>query len=133
MSQRYLIDTCVLVDAIGKGVHIPLKTKMGDVVFLSTIAIGEFKVGLDSTRRGRRECDALSDFLHLPNVVQITLTPVTTDLYAKVFRSLREKGRPIPVNDIWLAAQALEHGAVLVSRDKHFEAVANLQTMILGD
>jgi predicted nucleic acid-binding protein len=131
MNHRYLIDTCVLVDAIGKGANIPLKIEMGDIVFLSTVAIGEFKAGLDSTRRGRREYDALSDFLRLPNVVQITLTPATTDLYAKVFRSLREKGRPIPVNDIWLAAQALEHGAVLVSSDRHFEEVANLQTMIL--
>ena len=131
MSHRYLIDTCVLVDAIGKGVHIPLEIEMGDVVFLSTIAIGEFKAGLDNTRRGHRDSDALSDFLSLPNVVQITLTPATTDLYGKVFRSLREAGRPIPVNDIWLAAQALEHGAVLVSGDRHFEEVANLQTMIL--
>jgi miniconductance mechanosensitive channel len=67
------------------------------------------------------------------NVVEITLTSATTDLYAKVFRSLHAAGRPIPVNDIWLAAQALEHGAVLVSRDRHFEAVANLRTLIPDD
>ena len=71
--------------------------------------------------------------MSLSNVVEITLTSATTDLYAKVLRSLREAGRPIPTNDIWLAAQALEHGAVLVSRDRHFDAVANLRTMILED
>lgn len=133
MKRRYLIDTCILVDAIGKGAHIPLNVEKGDVVFLSTIAIGEFKVGLDSTRRGRRDRDALSDFLRLPNVVEITITSATTDLYAKVFRALRAAGTPIPVNDIWLAAQALEHGAVVVSTDRHFKAVANLRTLFPDD
>lgn len=133
MKRRYLIDTCILVDAIGKGAHIPLNVEKGDVVFLSTIAIGEFKVGLDSTRRGRRDRDALSDFLRLPNVVEITITSATTDLYAQVFRALRAAGTPIPVNDIWLAAQALEHGAVVVSTDRHFKAVANLRTLFPDD
>ena len=133
MKRRYLIDTCILVDAIGKGARIPLNVEKGDVVFLSTIAIGEFKVGLDSTRRGRRDRDALSDFLRLPNVVEITITSATTDLYAKVFRALRAAGTPIPVNDIWLAAQALEHGAVVVSTDRHFKAVANLRTLFPDD
>jgi len=133
MSRRYLIDTCVLIDVIGRRARIPLKVEKGDIVFLSTIAIGEFKVGLDSTRRGRRDRDVLSDFLRLPNVVQITITTATTDLYAKVFRSLRAAGTPIPVNDIWLAAQALEHGAVVVSSDRHFQSVANLRILFPDD
>jgi predicted nucleic acid-binding protein len=102
-------------------------------MFLSQIAIAETKTGLDDTRRGRRERAMLDEFLRLSNVVEITLTSATTDLYAKVFQSLHAAGRPIPVNDIWLAAQALEHGAVLVSRDRHFEAVANLRTLTPDD
>ena len=102
-------------------------------MFLSQVAIAETKTGFDDTHRGRRERAMLDEFLRLSNVVEITLTSATTDLYAKVFRSLHAAGRPIPVNDIWLAAQALEHGAVLVSRDRHFEAVANLRTLIPDD
>jgi tRNA(fMet)-specific endonuclease VapC len=104
-----------------------------DAEWFSQIAMAEIKVGFDDTWRGRREREALENFKRLPNVVEITLTSATTDLYAKVFRSLRAAGTPIPINDIWLAAQALEHGAVLVSHDQHFKAVANLQTMILED
>ncbi len=133
MSRRFLLDTNVIIDHIGGFRHIPEAASKSEAMLLSQITIGEFKAGLDNTRKGRRNQESFEAFLRLPNVVEITLTPATTDLYAKVFRSLREAGRPIPGNDIWLAAQALEHGAVLVSRDSHFEAVANLQTMILED
>ncbi len=130
MNRRYLLDTNVLVDAFKARLDIPTTIQRSEAVFVSEIVLGEFKAGLNNSASGRKQREALDAFLRLPNVVEITLTPATTDLYAKVFRSLREAGRPIPVNDIWLAAQALEHGAVLVSRDRHFEAVANLQTLI---
>ena len=130
MNRRYLLDTNVLVDAFKARLDIPTTIQRSEAVFVSEIVLGEFKAGLNNSASGRKQREALDAFLRLPNVVEITLTPATTDLYAKVFRSLREAGRPIPVNDIWLAAQALEHGAVLVSRDRHFEAVANLQPLI---
>ena len=133
MSRRYLLDTSFLVDALHDGMRLPAAIEKSETVYLSEIAVGEYKAGLDDTRRGRRNREALEAFLHLPNIVEVTITSATTDLYAKVFRSLHAAGRPIPVNDIWLAAQALEHGAVLVSRDRHFEAVANLRTLIPDD
>ena len=133
MSRLFLLDTNVIIEHISGIRRIPEIVSRAGAMFLSEVVIAEYKVGLDNTRKGRRDREGLDSFLHLSNVVQITLTPATTDLYAKVFRALREKGQPIPVNDIWLSAQALEHGAVLVSSDRHFEAVANLQTMILGN
>ena len=133
MKARFLLDSSIVIDHIGGFRRLPDKVSKSEAMLFSQIAMAEIKVGFDDTRRGRREREALENFKRLPNVVEITLTSATTDLYAKVFRSLRAAGTPIPINDIWLAAQALEHGAVLVSRDRHFEAVANLQTMILED
>ena len=133
MKRRFLLDTSFLVDSLQRGSLFPTDIEKSETIFVSQISIGEYKVGLDDTQRGRRNRAAILAFLRLPNIVEITLTSATTDLYAKVFRSLRAAGTPIPINDIWLAAQALEHGAVLVSRDQHFKAVANLQTMILED
>ncbi len=133
MSLRYLPDTSFRVDALRDGMRLPAAIEKSETVYLSEVAIGEFKAGLDDTRRGRRNREALEAFLRLPNVVDVTITSATTDLYAKVFRSLHAAGRPIPVNDIRLAAKALEHGAVLVSRSRHFEAVANLRTLTPDD
>ena len=133
MNRRYLIDSNVVIDHVCGVKRLPETVSKSETMFLSQIAIAETKTGFDDTRRGRRERAILEEFLRLSNVVEITLTSATTDLYAKVFRSLHAAGRPIPVNDIWLAAQALEHGAVLVSRDRHFEAVANLRTLTPDD
>jgi len=60
---------------------------------------------------------------------------VTCDLdvareYGRLIRRLREKGRPLPENDIWIAAQAMETGAELVTLDRHFERVAGLAVTI---
>ena len=130
MSRRYLLDSHAIIDHIGGFRRLPEVVAKSEAMLVSRVAIAETKAGLDDTRRGRRDREALERFLRLPNVVEITLTSATTDLYAKVFRSLRAAGTPIPVNDIWLAAQALEHGAVLVSSDRHFAAVANIRTLL---
>ena len=53
----------------------------------------------------------------------------TADSYALIDRDLRRQGRPIPTNDIWIAACCLEHGAVLFSLDQHFEQVAGLRVI----
>lgn len=133
MKARFLLDANIVIDHIGGFGLLPERVFKSETILLSQVAMAEIKVGFDDTRRGHKDKEVFEKVLRLPNVVQITLTSATADLYASVFRSLRAAGTPIPINDIWLAAQALEHGAVLVSRDKHFEAVANLQTMILED
>ena len=54
-------------------------------------------------------------------------TAQTADSYALVYSSLRRKGRPIPTNDLWIAASALEPGAALLTRDTHFGHVDGLR------
>ncbi|MCB1213453.1 MAG: PIN domain-containing protein, partial [Chlamydiia bacterium] len=46
--------------------------------------------------------------------------------YAKIFYSLKRKGTPIPTNDLWIAAQALEHGCIVHTYDSHFESIDGL-------
>ncbi len=54
----------------------------------------------------------------------------TAEMYAKVYQELRAKGTPIPQNDMWIAASALEHGADLATRDEHFRFVPMLTVII---
>ena len=59
----------------------------------------------------------------------MSLLPVedtTADYYALVYRELRKKGRPIPTNDLWIAATALQHGLALFSYDAHFTEIDGL-------
>lgn len=56
----------------------------------------------------------------------VPVTRTTADRYARIALALKRKGRPIPTNDIWIAAHAMETGADLVSYDEHFAAVDGL-------
>ena len=68
----------------------------------------------------------LRSFLNSPSVTVVPVGQVTADRYSRIATALRAKGRPIPTNDIWIAAHAMETGADLVSADSHFEHVDGL-------
>ena len=56
--------------------------------------------------------------------------PITLELahqFAEVDAKLRRKGKPVPINDVWVASLALARGAVLVTNDEHFKHVENLK------
>jgi tRNA(fMet)-specific endonuclease VapC len=66
-------------------------------------------------------------FLKKSSVITIDASVETADFFGVIKNSLKQAGRPIPINDVWIAAHALEHGVVLVTRDKHFHWVAGLR------
>ena len=95
-------------------------------VLLSTIVIGELLYGFRKGSRLERNLQELHGFLASPYVTVMTVSFITADRYARIAASLRAKGRPIPANDIWIAAHALEAGAELVSYDRHFDQIDGL-------
>ena len=92
-------------------------------ILLSAIVVGELLAGF---RQGTRFDDNFAELravLNDPYVSVVPVDSVTADRYARISASLRAKGRPIPTNDMWIAAHAMETGADLVSADRHFEHV----------
>ena len=73
-----------------------------------------------------RNVRELNAFLDSPHVAIPPVTLTTADRYSRVAAALRAKGRPIPSNDIWIAAHTLETGADLVSHDRHFVEIDGL-------
>ena len=65
----------------------------------------------------------------LPEVRILEITERTTAVYARVRHQLRAAGTPIPENDVWIAAVAIEHSLPLASRDKHFKLVRGLEVL----
>jgi tRNA(fMet)-specific endonuclease VapC len=88
---------------------------------LPAIALGEFRYGIASSRHRRAYEDWLNE--HLTDFDILSVTVETTTFYASVRQSLKRIGRPIPANDAWIAALALEHGMPVLSRDEHFDVV----------
>ena len=90
---------------------------------------GGFALG---TRAGanRRQ---LARFLSSPRVTVLVVGPKTAEHYADVYAQLRRKGRPIPSNDMWMAASAQEHGLALFTRDVHFQEIEGMLTVSSPD
>ena len=92
-------------------------------VLLSAVVVGELLYGFRRGSYFERNVADLRSFLSSPYVSFVTVGQVTADRYSRIAASLRTKGRPIPTNDVWVAAHAMETGADLVSADGHFEYV----------
>jgi tRNA(fMet)-specific endonuclease VapC len=92
---------------------------------LPTIVLGEYRYGLRRSRR-RRSLEALLDRLERESIV-LWVDGMTAKHYADVRDALRKQGRPIPENDVWIAALAIQHRQPVVSQDAHFDAVEGLR------
>lgn len=94
---------------------------------LPVVVLGEYRFGL--LRSARRESlGALLDTLIRESIV-LLVDEATTKAYAQVRHELREKGKPIPENDVWIAALARQHSQPVVSRDGHFDEVPDLRRL----
>jgi len=95
-------------------------------VLLPMIVVGELLFGFWNGSRYEENTQALRYFVKDPNVRLLPITWNTADLFGRISTALRKKGRPIPTNDIWIAAHALEARANLLSSDPHFGDVDGL-------
>jgi tRNA(fMet)-specific endonuclease VapC len=95
-------------------------------IALPIIVIGELLAGFAAGQREEKNKQELELFLASPRVTFLAIDKQTTEFYASVYASLRSKGQPIPTNDLWIAALALQHGAVLFSFDAHFQHITCL-------
>ena len=97
-----------------------------DRIVLTPTVVGEFRAGSTDTRLGRANLRALEEFMATPSVEEIDLDSATGATYARVFRALKTAGTPIPTNDVWIAAAAIQSGCPLLTKDAHFGLVPSL-------
>lgn len=99
-----------------------------DTLYVNSVVLGELLGGFAVGSREAKNRSELAHFLASPRVAVLPLTAITADSYALIYASLRRKGQPIPSNDLWIAASALEHGAALLTRDAHFAHIEGLRS-----
>ena len=100
--------------------------RQSQAIVFSPIVVGELLYGFRRTRHSEHNLRELQEFLENPFVSLVPVTVVTADRFSRIALGLRAKGRPIPTNDIWIAAQAMETGADLLSFDQHFAEIDGL-------
>ena len=92
---------------------------------IPVIVLGEFRYAIAESRQ-RSAYEAWLES-HLPHFDILSVTDETAVAYAELRIALRRAGRPIPANDAWIAALALQHRLPVLSRDQHFDSVPHLE------
>jgi len=121
--SRILVDTSAY-SAFLKGVEeIKLAVQRAEAIYLNPIVLGELRAGF--LRGGRREKNEseLRAFLSSPRVSMLGLDEETASRYAVIRNALWQAGTPIPVNDIWIAATAMQYGLRVLTTDSHYMSV----------
>jgi tRNA(fMet)-specific endonuclease VapC len=101
-------------------------SKLAPEIFVPAVALGELFFGAAKSSRPTENSDKIERFASGKAIVISDLAVARE--YGRLKEQLKAKGRPIPENDIWIAAAARHHGMILVTRDSHFAEVDNLQT-----
>jgi len=96
-------------------------------IFLPLFVLGELRAGFAAGNRGPQNAEALERFLRNPKSEVLIPDLTTTAVYARVFTELRNQGTPIPTNDLWIAALAIQHGLKLCTSDSHFQNISGLE------
>ena len=101
------------------------------VILIPVTVLGELEAGFALGRRTAANRQVLADFLDDPAVRTLDVTAATAGLYARIFARLRTAGTPVPANDMWIAAAAMECGGHLLTFDRDFERIPGLEHTLL--
>lgn len=126
MSGRYLLDTNIAIALFANDEAVVEQIKAATEVFIPSVVIGELYYGARRSGRIEANIERVDEFA--TESVVLSCDVRTAQLYGEIKDELRKKGRPIPENDIWVAALALQYALTLASRDEHFYHVQELRT-----
>lgn len=122
-----ILDTNAL-SAIAEGEASAMDiAQRADRVAVPVIVLGEYRLGIAQSRHRAHYQNWLREWISAVTVLDID--EETTHSYAAIGLELKKKGRPIPVNDLWIAASCRQHSLPLLSRDEHFDLVSGLRRL----
>lgn len=121
IGNKLLLDTNIVIELFrGNEIVIALLEKQ-EKVYLPTATLGELYLGAYRSANVPKKLQEIKSFLENCTVLYIDAT--TADKYAIIKTALLNKGKPIPENDIWIAATAMHYEIPLFTFDGHFEEV----------
>ena len=124
--RRLLIDTNIYSYALRGDDDVVQVLRKAEEIGFSVISIGELLSGFKGGGREQKNREELENFLDTPRVVVYSVNEDTSEFYAEILNNLRKIGKPVPTNDIWIAAVAFQNGLRLFTKDMYFKAIAGL-------
>lgn len=126
-----VVDTSAYSLFLGKQEDAMMAVQTAERLILPVMVLGELFYGFALGNRREQNRRELHDFLSSYRTLIVPITQATAEQYATIYAHLRRQGRPIPTNDIWIAASAVEHDAGLLTADRHFSHVPHIHVQLL--
>jgi len=124
MNGKYLLDTNAVIAFLRNDEKIVEKIKEKAEIYMPVTVVGELYFGAFKSRKReenlKKIAKLLEDMIVLENNVQ------TARIYGEIKKILKDKGKPIPENDIWIAAIAKQYNLLLITTDIHFNEIEDL-------
>lgn len=128
-SSGVLLDSSVVIQHFRGGKNLLQALGGFEVLYLPYVSLAELYTGACRSLRAERHLQQITLFL---DAVDVLMPDERTPLmYGRIAADLAERGTPIPQNDVWIAAIALQTGLPLATQDRHFEAVSGLTVVML--
>jgi tRNA(fMet)-specific endonuclease VapC len=125
--KKMLLDTNAYTGLLSGDERVLDYISKARVVLMSVIVIGELHAGFRGGLKQSQNNELLQKFLKKSSVEIINVTIETAEIFGMVKDNLKKAGTPLPINDIWIAAQAIEMGSILISFDSHFHKIPGLR------
>ncbi len=126
--REILLDTNAYVRFLAGDEKVLDELAKAERIHMSVFVLGELFAGIRAGAKEKQNRQILERFLSKPGVSVLEATAETAEYFGLIMAALKKSGRPIPINDVWIAAHALETGAVLATYDPHFLDVPGLRT-----
>jgi len=131
--KRVLLDTSAYSSLFRGDERMKRTLQEVEETALTPVILGELLAGFTGGRFEARNRELLKEFLETPRVRVYPIDGETSERYAAVWLHLRERGTPIPTNDLWIAASAMQHGLSVLTADRHFLKIPQVLTKIIED
>jgi predicted nucleic acid-binding protein len=117
-----IVDTNALSAAADADAAVLAILGRAEQMAIPVIVLGEYRYGIAQSRKRANYESWLTGLLR--DCLVLDVNEPTTQHYAEIVLELKRMGKPIPTNDLWIAALCRQHALPLLSRDRHFDLVA---------
>lgn len=127
--MKILLDTNRLIDLLKGNSSVRESLEYADKIWIPFIAVAELRAGFLLSSHGHRQERQLQEFFQLPDVETLFADMTTTHHYARLYAQLKKQRTPIGLNDVWIAALALQYNLILFTRDRDFEHLPQIHRL----
>jgi len=123
---KIMLDTSAYSAYLRGNDEVRQALRAADEIYVNPVVLGELYAGFARGTRGKKNRGILREFLSSPRVQVAVIDEETAERYASILFYLWSKGTPIPTNDLWISATAMQHGLKLITTDSHFQQVPQI-------